>query len=248
MERDPVQRKRSNRLREFHAVRSGDADLTGTADIEVVKGPHPRIAVLAGVRDMDKRSMLARIVKRHPSVNRSSPASDQAGTFCICFTGKPRTAQSEYTDLVEKKIPANSKEIAIARSYGDAPKSRIQRPPREMQKVLMRQGRAGCAVNRARGTDFSNPKRPTSSASAQSFMPRTLIPARRRNSPCSARGISMQKRHHQLPPRRSARRCSAKVGDEVEGRSGRCETSPSHPEDREAYIPPPCRCSGGAAA
>jgi transcription elongation GreA/GreB family factor len=60
---------------------------------------------------------------------------------------------------VQKKIPANSKEIAIARSYGDLRENHEYKAAKEMQKVLMRRkDEVEVQLNRARGTDFTNPK------------------------------------------------------------------------------------------
>jgi transcription elongation GreA/GreB family factor len=58
---------------------------------------------------------------------------------------------------VEKKIPANSKEIAIARSYGDLRENHEYKAAKEMQKLLMkRKGELENMIVRARGTDFAN--------------------------------------------------------------------------------------------
>ena len=58
---------------------------------------------------------------------------------------------------MEKKIPANSREIALARSYGDLSENHEFKAAKEMQSVLMRRkGELEIAVDRARGTDFSN--------------------------------------------------------------------------------------------
>src|SRR4030095_1064383 len=65
--------------------------------------------------------------------------------------------KNEYRELVEKKIPANSKEIAIARSYGDLRENHEYKAAKEMQKLLMRQkGELETQLVRARGTDFAN--------------------------------------------------------------------------------------------
>jgi transcription elongation factor GreA len=68
----------------------------------------------------------------------------------------------EYEDLVQKKIPGNSKEIAIARSYGDLRENHEYKAAKEMQKVLMRRkDELENQLARARGTDFSNAKTDT---------------------------------------------------------------------------------------
>ena len=60
---------------------------------------------------------------------------------------------------MQKKIPANSKEIAIARSYGDLRENHEYKAAKETQKVLMRRKEElEAQLMRARGTDFSNAK------------------------------------------------------------------------------------------
>jgi transcription elongation GreA/GreB family factor len=67
--------------------------------------------------------------------------------------------KNEYADLVQKAIPANSKEIAVARSYGDLRENHEYKAAKEMQKILMRQkGEHESQIVRARGSDFSNPR------------------------------------------------------------------------------------------
>jgi len=67
--------------------------------------------------------------------------------------------KNEYTELVQKKIPANSKEIALARSYGDLRENHEYKAAKEMQKILMRRkGELEYQLVRARGTDFGNPR------------------------------------------------------------------------------------------
>jgi transcription elongation GreA/GreB family factor len=63
--------------------------------------------------------------------------------------------KNEYRELVEKKIPANSKEIAVARSYGDLSENHEYKAAKEMQKLLMlRKVDLETQLVRARGTDF----------------------------------------------------------------------------------------------
>jgi transcription elongation GreA/GreB family factor len=75
---------------------------------------------------------------------------------------------------VQKKIPANSKEIAIARSYGDLRENHEYKAAKEMQKILMRQKEEleAAAHPRARH-GFCQRQAPTSSASAPSCRPPT---------------------------------------------------------------------------
>jgi transcription elongation factor GreA len=70
--------------------------------------------------------------------------------------GSLEKRKAEYTELVQKKIPANSKEIAVARSYGDLRENHEYKAAKEMQKILMRRkGELEQQLVRARGTDFA---------------------------------------------------------------------------------------------
>src|SRR5207249_7829726 len=66
--------------------------------------------------------------------------------------------EEEYEDLVNKKIPENTKEISIARSYGDLRENFEFKAAKEMQRVLMRRkSETERDLSLARGTDFANP-------------------------------------------------------------------------------------------
>ncbi len=159
MERDQFQEKRSNRLRDF--ILEDQAlivELTSTADIEVVKDLTRALKLSPVFDDMDKRSLLARLVKAHPAVQSlvSGEQTKQEAGLLVSWESLERR-RAEYQELVEKKIPANSKEIAIARSYGDLRENHEYKAAKEMQKILMRQKEdLEAALNRARGQDFAN--------------------------------------------------------------------------------------------
>ncbi|HEX5221556.1 MAG TPA: GreA/GreB family elongation factor [Verrucomicrobiae bacterium] len=159
MERDQFNEKRSNRLREFILDdQELIADLTATADLEVIKDLTRALQLSPVFDDMDKRSLLARIVKRHPSVQSlvSGEQTKQESSLHVSWESLERR-KAEYTELVQKKIPANSKEIAIARSYGDLRENHEYKSAKEMQKVLMRRKEElEAQLTRARGTDFNN--------------------------------------------------------------------------------------------
>ena len=159
MERDQFNEKRSNRLRDYILEdQSLIVELTASADIEVVKDLTRALKLSPVFDDMDKRSLLARLVKAHPAVQPlvSGEQTRQEATLLVSWSSLERR-RLEYQELVEKKIPANSKEIAIARSYGDLRENHEYKAAKEMQKILMRQKEElEAALNRARGTDFSN--------------------------------------------------------------------------------------------
>ncbi len=159
MERDQFNEKRSNRLREFilddHELL---AELTASADIEVVKDLTRALQLSPVFDDMDKRSLLARLVKSHPAIQSliSGEQSKQDTSMLVSWESLERR-KAEYQELVQKKIPANSREIATARGYGDLSENHEFKAAKEMQKMLMRRkDELETQLTRARGTDFAN--------------------------------------------------------------------------------------------
>jgi len=161
MERDQFNEKKSNRLRDFIlADQELMMDLIESADIEVVKDLTRALQFSPSFDDMDKRSLLGRIVKVFPSIQSliSGEHTRQDSSLVVSWESLERR-KDEYTDLVQKKIPANSKEIAIARSYGDLRENHEYKAAKEMQKVLMRRKHElESQLVRARGTDFAGVK------------------------------------------------------------------------------------------
>jgi transcription elongation GreA/GreB family factor len=158
MERDQFNEKRSNRLRDF-ILDDQDllVELIGTADIEVIKDLTRALQLSPCFDDMDKRSLLARIVKSYPAVQ-SLISGDQTRheTSLVVSWESLERRKIEYNELVQKKLPANSKEIAIARSYGDLRENHEYKAAKEMQKLLLRRkAELESQLDRARGTDFS---------------------------------------------------------------------------------------------
>jgi len=161
MERDQFHERRSNRLRD---VVLDDqellVELIGSADLEVIKDLTRALQLSPSFDDMDKRSLLARIVKSYPAIQSliSGDQSQKESNLVVSWESLERR-KNEYHELVEKKIPANSKEIALARSYGDLRENHEYKAAKEMQKLLMRRkGELETQLVRARGTDFANPR------------------------------------------------------------------------------------------
>jgi transcription elongation GreA/GreB family factor len=161
MERDQFNEKRSNRLRDFILDdQELLVELIGSADLEVIKDLTRALQLSPSFDDMDKRSLLARIVKSYPAIQTliSGEQSKQESNLIVSWDSLERR-KNDYHELVEKKIPANSKEIAIARSYGDLRENHEYKAAKEMQKLLMKQkAELETQLVRARGTDFANPR------------------------------------------------------------------------------------------
>ena len=159
MERDAFNEKRSNRLHDFIL---DDIkllpELIESADIEVIRDLTRSLQLSPSFDDMDKRSLFARIVKAYPAIQEMITGENKKEdhNFLVSWPSLQRR-QEEYQDLVNKRIPANVKDIALARSYGDLRENHEYKSAKEMQRVLQRRkAELERDLGRARGTDWTN--------------------------------------------------------------------------------------------
>jgi transcription elongation GreA/GreB family factor len=161
MERDAFNEKKSNRLHDYILEDSQLLpNLIESADIEVIRDLTRNLQLSPSFDDMDKRSLLARIVKMYPAIQEmiTGDHKKEENLFLVSWESLQRR-QLEYQTLVEKQIPANVKDIALARSYGDLRENHEYKSAKEMQKVLSRRKQElESQLGRARGTDFANPR------------------------------------------------------------------------------------------
>ncbi|MBA3883262.1 MAG: GreA/GreB family elongation factor [Chthoniobacterales bacterium] len=110
--------------------------------------------------ELTKRSLLARIIKMYPeleSVVTGEQKEEKTESLVVSWSSLDKR-KTEFEELVNKKIPENSKEIGIARSYGDLRENFEFKAAKEMQAVLMRRkSELEAMLHRARGTNFENP-------------------------------------------------------------------------------------------
>lgn len=159
MERDQFNEKRSSKLRDY-ILSDQDlvVELIGSADIDLVKDMTRSLQFSPVFDDLEKRLLLGWIVKTFPVIQSliTGTQTKQDNSLVVSWESLEK-ARVEYQELVDKKIPANSQEIALARSYGDLSENHEFKAAKEMQTVLMRRkGELEIALDRARGTDFSN--------------------------------------------------------------------------------------------
>ena len=110
--------------------------------------------------ELTKRSLLARIIKLYPeleSVITGEQKEEKTESLVVSWSSLDKR-KIEFEELVNKKIPENSKEIGVARSYGDLRENFEFKAAKEMQAVLMRRKQElEAMLHRARGTNFENP-------------------------------------------------------------------------------------------
>jgi len=146
IERETSDLKRASKLRDFLLNDEGILDqLTAGADLEVVKDIIRAIQMSTCFEGMDKRSVLGKFVKAYPEIQEFITHGDKDKEAQLVDVGlivswdSLARRKEKLEDLVTLKIPANSKDIEIAREYGDLRENAEFKAAKEHQKVLMTQ-------------------------------------------------------------------------------------------------------------
>ena len=111
--------------------------------------------------ELDKRSLMGTLVKLHPHIGSMVAGENKAAATesLVVSWESLEKRKKELEEIVSKKIPANSKDIAVARSYGDLRENHEFKAAKEMQAVLMRRkAELESMIVSAQGTDFSGVK------------------------------------------------------------------------------------------
>lgn len=111
--------------------------------------------------ELDKRSLMGALVKLHPHIGSMVAGEHKATTTesLVVSWDSLEKRKKELEEIVNKKIPANSKDIGVARSYGDLRENHEFKAAKEMQAVLMRRkAELESMIVSAQGTDFSGVK------------------------------------------------------------------------------------------
>lgn len=152
--------KRSTKLRELLlSDRELVPELLASADPGELRAGARALLASPSVEELDKRSLMARLIKHHPDLQTLlTGGAEEKSTVLIVSWSSLEKRKHEYEDLVNKKIPENSKEIGVARSYGDLRENFEFKAAKEMQSVLLRRkAELEQDLARSRGTNFENP-------------------------------------------------------------------------------------------
>ncbi|HYY35682.1 MAG TPA: hypothetical protein VE867_04840, partial [Candidatus Binatia bacterium] len=115
------------RASKLHRALVDDRQLLGDifrkCDVALARDAMRRLQLSPLFDELTKRSLLARIVKVYPDlesmITGAQPAlgGEKAAPLIVSWSSLEKR-KAEYEQLVKVKIPENSKEIALARSYG----------------------------------------------------------------------------------------------------------------------------------
>jgi len=151
---------RSSRLRDLLLDdRELISDIFRNSEIGAARDVMRRLLLTPVFDNLTKRSLMARLIKLYPeleSMATGAQPEEKTETLIVSWSSLHKK-QEEYEEIVNKKIPENSKEIGVARSYGDLRENFEFKAAKQMQAVLMRRkSELEQMLHRARGTDFSN--------------------------------------------------------------------------------------------
>ncbi|MGA0849982.1 MAG: GreA/GreB family elongation factor, partial [Chthoniobacterales bacterium] len=124
-----------------------------------------KIMRTAVFEEMDKRALLARAIKARPELqellesgeDKSSASAPAAKMLTVSWASLEKRKQ-DYDELVNVRIPANSRDIQVAREQGDLRENAGFKFAKEQQGVLLRQkAELEHQLANCRGTNFENP-------------------------------------------------------------------------------------------
>ncbi len=134
-------------------------DIVKKADVGIARDTMRRLQLSPLFDELTKRSLLGRIVKVYPELEGTitgGQPEEKTAQLIVSWSSLERR-KAEYEELVKAKIPANTKEIALARSYGDLSENFEFKAAKQMQSVLMRRkAELEQMLQNARGTSFEN--------------------------------------------------------------------------------------------
>jgi transcription elongation GreA/GreB family factor len=115
------------------------ADLLDGVDMNDVRNFARKLLQSPAFAELDRKSLMARVIKAHPESQElvTGDEGSRRETLIVSWDSLERR-KAEYEDLVNKRIPGNIKEIAIARSYGDLRENFEYKAAKQMQAVLAR--------------------------------------------------------------------------------------------------------------
>ena len=168
VERETI--KDTKRATKLHKALSDDKKLVAAAlkasDGEAARDLVRKIMRTPVFEATDKRALLARAIKARPELqelleageDKSAPATPTVKALTVSWASLERR-KKDYDDLVNTRIPANSRDIQVAREQGDLRENAGFKFAKEQQGVLLRQkAELEQMLANCRGTNFENPE------------------------------------------------------------------------------------------
>jgi transcription elongation GreA/GreB family factor len=134
------------------------SDLVEIMDINEAKNFARRMLDCPVFGDLEKKSLMARVIKSRPETGELvSGGNDRREEALLVSWDSLERKKNELDEIVRVRIPQNTKDISIARSYGDLRENFEYKSAKDLQKYLMhRKSELERDIHRARGTEFKN--------------------------------------------------------------------------------------------
>ena len=135
-------------------------DLLAETNLETATDLAQTLLLNQGFEDLTKKSLLARFIKRFPSIQNllstESTSSTEQSDVLVVSQKSFDQAKLEYEELINVKIPENKEAIAIAREHGDLKENSEYKMARQDQDLLLsRKNELEVSLSTAKVTDFS---------------------------------------------------------------------------------------------
>jgi transcription elongation GreA/GreB family factor len=131
-------------------------DLVEIMDINEARNFSRRLLDCPVFGDLEKKSLMARIIKARPETAELVSGGGQRREEALLVSWESlEKKKAELDELVRVRIPQNTKDISIARSYGDLRENFEYKSAKDLQRYLgHRKNELERDIARARGTDF----------------------------------------------------------------------------------------------
>jgi transcription elongation GreA/GreB family factor len=131
-------------------------DLVGIMDVNEARNFSRRLLDCPVFGDLEKKSLMARIIKARPETAELVNGTNQRREEALLVSWESlEKKKAELDELIRVRIPQNTKDISIARSYGDLRENFEYKSAKDLQKYLShRRSELERDIHRARGTDF----------------------------------------------------------------------------------------------
>lgn len=131
-------------------------DIVGSMDVNEARNFGRRLMECPVFSDLDRKSLMARVIKARPETGElvagHGPKKEQE--LLVSWESLEKK-KAELDDIIRNRIPQNTKDISIAREYGDLRENFEYKSAKDQQKYLNnRKAELQRDISRARGTDF----------------------------------------------------------------------------------------------
>ena len=133
-------------------------DLVAIMDINETRNFARRLLDCPVFGDLEKKSLMARIIKSRPETAELVSGANQKRPDEILLVSweSLEKKKAELDDIIRNKIPQNLNDVKIARSYGDLRENFEYKSAKDLEKYLgHRRNALDKEINNARGTDFT---------------------------------------------------------------------------------------------